>query len=194
MVSAFFALTIFIIQAIYSIIPTAHKQMKTAFVIFKKKEIMDNKRFTKFLFPTEDVSIVNSSLLLAARFIFGLTFLSHGLSKWVAFESLALSFPDPLGVGSTISLLLILFAEVICSIAFIVGFMYRLLMIPMIFAMLMAVFVIHSGDPLATRELAIIYLTIFVIMYITGPGNFSVDAAIYRHSISHKREREILVE
>ncbi|MBR5476461.1 MAG: DoxX family protein [Bacteroidaceae bacterium] len=155
---------------------------------------MDNKRFTKFLFPTEDVSIVNSSLLLAARFIFGLTFLSHGLYKWVAFESLALSFPDPLGVGSTISLLLILFAEVICSIAFIVGFMYRLLMIPMIFAMLMAVFVIHSGDPLATRELAIIYLTIFVIMYITGPGNFSVDAAIYRHSISHKREREILVE
>ena len=38
MVSAFFALTIFIIQAIYSIKPTAHKQMKRAFVIFKKRD------------------------------------------------------------------------------------------------------------------------------------------------------------
>ena len=110
---------------------------------------MDYKSFRNFLFPAQNVSILTSSLLLAVRFIIGLTFLSHGLSKWVAFESLALSFPDPLGVGSTVSLLLILFAEVICSIAFIVGFMYRLLMIPMIFAMFMAVFVIHSGDPLA---------------------------------------------
>lgn len=155
---------------------------------------MDYKSFRNFLFPAQNVSILTSSLLLAVRFIIGLTFLSHGLSKWVAFESLALSFPDPLGVGSTVSLLLILFAEVICSIAFIVGFMYRLLMIPMIFAMFMAVFVIHSGDPLAVRELAIIYLTIFVIMYITGPGNFSVDAAIYKHSISRKIEQELPVE
>ena len=145
---------------------------------------MDYRRITRFLFPTQDVSLATSTLLLVVRFIFGLTFLSHGLAKWVAFESMALSFPDPLGVGSTISLLLTLFAEVICSIAFIVGFLYRILMLPMIFAMFIALFVIHSGDPLAARELAIIYLTIFIIMYILGPGKFSVDAAIFKHSIA----------
>lgn len=133
-----------------------------------------------FLLPSPHTSILSSSLLLVARFIFGLMFLRHGIDKWIAYDSLSISFPDPLGVGSNISLLLAIFAELICSIAFILGFLYRILLLPMIFAMGLAVFVIHSGESLAVRELAIIYLTIFVLMYIAGPGNFSVDAVIVK--------------
>ena len=42
----------------------------------------------------------------------------------------------------------------------------------------MAFFVIHGNDPFAAKELAFIYLVVFVLMYITGPGKFSIDHVI----------------
>ena len=136
-----------------------------------------NRLFT----PSVHTSILSSSLLLAVRIVFGLLFLNHGIDKWITFGDMAMAFPDPLGVGSSISLLLVLFAEILCSIAFIIGLLFRLALLPMIFTMIMAVFVIHSGDPIEVREPAIIYLTMFVVMFISGPGKFSVDATIQRY-------------
>lgn len=133
------------------------------------------------LLPSPHTSVLSSALLLAARIIFGLLFLSHGMLKWMAFSDLVINFPDPLGVGHTVSLLLTIFAEVLCSVAFIMGFLYRLALLPMIFAMAVAAFVIHAGDPLVVREPALIYLTIFIIMFISGAGRFSVDAMIQRY-------------
>ena len=34
---------------------------------------------------------------------------------------------------------------------------------------------IHSQDAFAVRELALVYLVVFVLMYIAGPGKFAVD-------------------
>lgn len=59
--------------------------------------------------------------------------------------------------------------------AFIIGFLYRLAMLPMIFTMGVAFFVIHGNDPFAVKELAFIYLVVFILMYIIGPGKFAVD-------------------
>jgi putative oxidoreductase len=50
----------------------------------------------------------------------------------------------------------------------------------MIFTMCIAFFVIHSSDAFAAKELALIYLIIFVLLFIAGPGRFSVDAMINR--------------
>ena len=72
------------------------------------------------------------------------------------FDSMSASFPDPLGVGHSISLGLAIFGELACSIGFIFGALYRLAMIPMIFTMGMAFFVIHGNDPFSLKELAFI--------------------------------------
>lgn len=129
----------------------------------------------KFLFPMKPDSNGASLFLLVLRIFFGLLLMSHGVQKWSHFQELSISFPDPLGVGSTMSLALAIFAELGCSMAFIVGFLYRLAMIPMIFTMCVAFFVIHANDPFSTKELALIYLVVFIVMYIAGPGKFSVD-------------------
>lgn len=129
----------------------------------------------KFLFPTKPDNNGASLFLLALRIFFGLLLMNHGIQKWTHFQELSISFPDPLGVGSTISLALAIFAELGCSMAFIIGFLYRLAMIPMIFTMSIAFFVIHTNDPFSTKELALIYLVVFIVMYIAGPGKFSVD-------------------
>lgn len=66
------------------------------------------------------------------------TVVSHGIAKWSNFDTMSTMFPDPLGIGSSASLSLAIFGEVICSLGFIVGAFYRLALIPMIFTMCIA--------------------------------------------------------
>lgn len=131
--------------------------------------------FLHFLFPYYPSSIGHSLVLLVARICLGLMFLRHGVEKWLSFGTLSTSFPDPLYVGPTWSLIMTIVAEVVCSIFFIFGFLYRLVLLPMIFAMGMAFFVIHDGS-LDGGELSLFYLIAFVLMYLTGPGRFSFDS------------------
>ena len=132
----------------------------------------------KFLFPSKPEGHAFSLFLLALRILFGVLLLSHGVQKWTNFSAMSGSFPDPLGVGSTLSLGLAIFGEVFCSVGFIFGAFYRLALIPMIFTMGMAFFVIHANDLFVQKELAFIYLVVFILMYITGPGKFSIDHII----------------
>lgn len=136
------------------------------------------------LFPEKPKGKSFSLMLLALRFLFGLLLMSHGIQKWAEFESLSTVFPDPLGIGSVFSLTLAIFAELFCSIFFIVGFFYRLVMIPMMITLGITFFVIHNGSITLGGELAFIYLTIFIILYVTGPGKFSIDYFISQ-SIAH---------
>lgn len=134
-----------------------------------------------FLFPSKPNDTRTSLLLLAARIVFGLLLMNHGIQKWNHFEVLSTSFPDPLGVGSSVSLGLAIFGELACSLGFIFGILYRLSMIPMIFTMLVAFFVIHGTDPFEVKELAFAYLVIFILMYIAGPGKFAVDNILSKY-------------
>lgn len=142
----------------------------------------------RLLFPLGSESARESWLLLAARVIFGGMFIWHGLTKLASFDTLWTTFPDPIGLGSGASLVLDIFAEVLCSAGFIVGALYRLALIPMIFTMCVAILAAHAGDPFAVREPAVIYLTIFVLMYIAGAGRFSIDHMIAR---AYEKEKPI---
>ena len=131
-----------------------------------------------FLFPTKPNTTKVSLFLLAVRIIFGILLMNHGIQKWSNFQELSTAFPDPIGLGSSISLGLAIFGELVCSMGFIFGFLYRLAMIPMIFTMGVAFFVIHGNDPFSLKELAFVYLVVFILMYIAGPGKFSLDRLI----------------
>ena len=139
-----------------------------------------------FLFPTKPDTAKVSLLLLAVRIIFGLLLMNHGIQKWSSFQEMSTTFPDPLGVGSPISLGLAIFGELVCSMAFLIGFLYRLAMIPMIFTMVVAFFVVHANDVFAVKEMAFVYLVVFVIMYIIGPGKFSIDRIIGNELLRQK--------
>ena len=116
-----------------------------------------------------------SALLLLARVCIGIMFLTHGMQKWLSYGEMSSNFPDPLHVGSAGSLILVIIAEVVCSFFFIFGLLYRIVLLPMIFAMGMAFFVIHDGS-LDGGELSLVYMLVFVFLYLTGPGKFSLDA------------------
>ncbi|MDR1006024.1 MAG: DoxX family protein [Bacteroidales bacterium] len=120
-------------------------------------------------------SKANDIGLLLFRIIIGAFMLTHGLSKLSMFEELKATFPDPLGVGSATSLVLILLAEVGCSLLVILGAFTRLAVLPLMFGMCIAAFIIHGSDPFATKESALFYLSMYVVLACVGGGKFSVD-------------------
>ena len=133
-----------------------------------------------FLFPQPTDSKSFSLLLLCLRLLFGIMLMLHGLEKVYNYTELCFVFPDPIHIGSEISLLFVIFAEILCSIFFIIGALYRIMMIPMVIIMLVAFFHIHEGS-IVEGELAFIYLLMFILMYISGPGQYSIDAKIYEY-------------
>ena len=140
-----------------------------------------------FLFPGEPRDSRSSWLLLAARVVFGLLLMSHGIAKLQNFEALSATFPDPLGVGSRVSLVLAVFGEVVCAAGCVAGLFYRLALIPMVFTLCVAFFAVHGGDPFAARELALVYLVVFVLMYVAGPGRYAADTLIAQRIRAPKR-------
>ena len=135
-------------------------------------------RLINILFPDSAGNRRFDISLLLSRLLFGLLFIMHGLTKINDFGQMALAFPDPLDVGSEISLILAIFGEVFCSVMLISGLLTRLALIPMIFTMCIAFFVIHAGDPFSAKELSLIYLATFMIMWVSGAGKYSLDYMI----------------
>ena len=128
----------------------------------------------KFLFPRNYGERGYSLVLFLLRLVFGLLLLNHGIQKITNFSEMSAMFPDPIGFGSNIALGLAVFAEFFCSIAFIFGALYRLSMIPMIVTMAVAFFSVHGGV-VDGGELSLAYLLLYIIMYIAGPGSYSID-------------------
>lgn len=121
--------------------------------------------------------------VLFLRLFAGGMMLTHGWAKLSSFAVLAEHFPDPLGVGSMLSLILILCAEVGCSLLLIFGLLTRLAAIPLIFGMLMAFFFIHAADPFAVKELPLMYTGIYIALLWSGGGKYAVDEIIRRNLI-----------
>ena len=144
--------------------------------------------FYNFLFPKTFRGKGVSFLILIIRVFFGILFLVHGLDKMVNFNSLSETFPSVLGLGSYMTLMVSIFSEFCCSIFLIAGFLVRLIMIPMIVSMGVAFFDVHDAM-MPEGELALIYFVVFFILYVTGPGRFSLDYLLDKKFSSEKNTK-----
>ena len=131
---------------------------------------------------TLNPTFINIALLILRLAVAGFM-LTHGypkLTKLLAGGEI--KFSDPIGVGPTISLVLVVLAEFLCSILVGLGIFTRLSTIPLIVAMSVAAFIAHGPDPFGRKELALMYLLIYVFLLITGGGKYSVDHFISKKS------------
>ena len=133
--------------------------------------------FYNFLFPQRFRGRGVSFLLLFVRVFFGALFLMHGLDKMTDFNELSLTYPSVLGFGSYMTLMVTIFCEFACSIFLITGCVTRIVLIPMIIAMAVAFFDIHDGM-MPEGELSLIFMIVFVVLFMTGPGRYSIDYLI----------------
>lgn len=100
--------------------------------------------------------------------------MTHGYGKLQMLINGA-EFANPIGIGATPSLFLTMLGEFICPLFIVFGFKTRLAVIPTIITMAVAAFIVHGADPLQKKEMALLYLIVFAVIALVGPGKFSVD-------------------
>ena len=119
---------------------------------------------------------MNNIALLILRLIFGASMIfGHGLSKLNKLISGDLSFANPIGIGEAPTLVLAVFSEFLAPIFIIIGYKTKFFSFFPAITMFVAAFIVHLGDPFVRIEKALLYLAVFVIFMLTGPGKYSVD-------------------
>ena len=134
----------------------------------------------RLLFSTRIYAIDVALLIL--RVGSSLVMVTHGWPKIANFSEYLNRFADPLGLGPALSLQGAIFAEFFCAILVALGLLTRVAVIPLIFTMAVAAFIVHGGDPFGDKELSLLYLVIYAVLFITGPGKYSLDKKIGRRS------------
>lgn len=134
---------------------------------------------TKLLCPIFTTSAQDIGLLLLRVFA-GAMLLRHGLEKISNFETLSSAFPDPIGLGSKLSFILISATETIGSIFIMVGLLTRPAALAITFGMGVAAFVVHHPFTVTTSELPLMYMGIAVFFMVAGAGKYSIDETIRR--------------
>jgi putative oxidoreductase len=135
---------------------------------------------------------LSSAGLLILRVAFGGMMLVHGIPKLMGFGAMAGQFPDPLGMGSQLSLILAIGAEVGCSLLLILGLGTRFAAVPLAITMLVALFAVHANDPWKVKELAAVYLAAYASLVFTGPGQFSLDYLFTRNKSVPSKENAVV--
>lgn len=110
----------------------------------------------------------------------GLLLYGHGWGKIANFATRAPKFADPIGLGPETSFALVVFAEVFCAGAVMLGLGTRLAAVPIVIFSIVAAFVQHGADSFDDKELALIYGVPMLTLILTGGGRYSLDAWIGR--------------
>ena len=145
----------------------------------------------RILFLDGSISVAS----LVGRVSLGLMMcIGHGYSKLNLLMSGNHSvFPDPLGIGTFMSLLGAVTTEFFLSLTLIIGLFTRLSAAALAFTMFVAAFIQHANDAFfpsfvrglsdmhpvlmtPSKEYASLFLVGFLMIAILGPGKFSVDA------------------
>lgn len=102
-------------------------------------------------------------------------FYGHGWGKLMRVFSGDFQFLDPLGIGAAPTLLFATFAEGICSLLILIGYKTRLAAIFLILNMSGAFLFVHLSQEFGKMEPALLYLTMFITIFLLGPGKYSID-------------------
>jgi putative oxidoreductase len=116
--------------------------------------------------------------ILLLRISVSVLMMSHGYDKLIHFSDKHDKFMNFLGMGSSLSLALVIFAEFFCSIFLILGLFTRLAAIPLIITMGVALWKAHHSDVFGDGQLAALYGVSYVVLLLVGPGRVSVDGMI----------------
>lgn len=145
----------------------------------------------------KNTDMMNSIGLLVLRLGIGGFMASHGWGKvQMIFNGQFEMMGDPIGLGPHLSLVAVAGAEFLCALLVVIGLGTRFAAAPVVFAMTIAAFAIHSSDPLtmsegarlffageakswASKEPALLFALAFFALVFTGAGKLSIDGLIW---------------
>ena len=135
----------------------------------------------KKLFSTKYSAGAFNFAMLVLRIVTGVLMAHSGYYKLTHFNEILhgpMGFMNFMGLGTSTSLALLVFAEFFCSILIVLGMFTRLAAIPLIISSSVALFQAHNADVFATGQLITLFLTGYIVLLFAGPGKISIDGMI----------------
>ena len=117
-----------------------------------------------------------STAVFILRITVGALMLHHGYNKLIHFADMQPKFMNFLGLGTTVSLSMVIFAEFFCSVFLLLGLFTRLACIPLIIAMGVALWKAHHFEVFGDGEVPALYLGAYITLLLVGPGKASLDS------------------
>ncbi|WP_460372803.1 DoxX family protein [Pseudomonas sp. Tul1A2] len=109
----------------------------------------------------------------------------HGLPKLLDFTAQLQLIEDPFHLGSHLTLILAIFAEVLCPLLIVAGLLARLACVPILFVLLVALLVVHPQWSVAEGQFGWLLLIVFTTVLIAGPGRLAISVrlpGVLRHA------------
>ncbi len=117
---------------------------------------------------------------LLLRLIFGGLFFYHGYDSLVHYKLYLSYSKDIIGLPASVAFNLVVFTQFFCGLFITIGFLTRIMVLPIAFAMSVAVLVAHAKDTFQVKELALLYLLLSTVVFVLGSGKYSVDHLLFR--------------
>ncbi|AZF15819.1 DoxX family protein [Pseudomonas sp. R3-18-08] len=95
----------------------------------------------------------------------------HGLPKLLNYSEQLKLIEDPFHLGAPLTLLLAIFAEVLCPLLIIAGVWTRLACLPILAVLVIALLVVHPEWTLFEGQFGWLLMIIFTSILIAGPGS-----------------------
>ncbi|MHC8367469.1 DoxX family protein [Pseudomonas sp. ZT5P21] len=99
----------------------------------------------------------------------------HGLPKLLNYSAQLQVIEDPFHLGANITLMLAIFAEVVCPLLIISGVLARLACLPILSVLLIALLVVHPQWSLDEGQFGWLLLILFTSILIAGPGRLALN-------------------
>ncbi|SEM16645.1 putative oxidoreductase [Pseudomonas sp. NFIX51] len=99
----------------------------------------------------------------------------HGLPKLLDYSAELQRIEDPFRLGANLTLMLAIFAEVLCPLLIVAGVVVRLACLPILAVLLVALLVVHPQWSLAEGQFAWLLLILFSSILIAGPGRLALN-------------------
>ena len=129
-----------------------------------------------------DFALLIFRVLISTFMIYG-----HGYGKLTKLLGGGeIQFYDPFGLGVTFSFVLAVLAEFLAAVFVMLGVFTRLSSLALIITMFIAGFMYHADDPFGSKETAFIYLVSYLLLFLVGPGKYSLQSLIPYNSSERK--------
>ena len=118
-------------------------------------------------------------ILLIVRLLFsGLMIINHGLQYFMQlwpFNDISVGTKTIFGLSTLFTAILFFIGEFLAPLFVLLGYYTKLSSLVCMLTMTIAIILTHSNNPFTEGELALLYLVGFLIIFLMGPGKYSVN-------------------
>ncbi|MBV7556272.1 DoxX family protein [Pseudomonas sp. PDM28] len=99
----------------------------------------------------------------------------HGLPKLLYYSAELQNIEDPFHLGANLTLMLAIFAEVVCPLLIVGGLLVRLACLPILFLLWVSMLLVHPQWTLFEGQFGWLLLIVFTSILIAGPGRLALN-------------------